>query len=162
MPGGGAVAEVVRELDRIHGLGEEGAHWLAIQAMDVMGGALRALLDLDERPGLSRPSSQHGGDKPGRTQIHDCLAFARADEARAGALPHSWDVTSDSIAARAAVVFGARRLVLLKSVDGNDGTSWDEWAWHGWVDTHFPRVVRGAAFVVEVVNLRRMLDSLRE
>lgn len=33
-------------------------------------------------------------------------------------LPHSWDVTSDSIAAWLAAQLGARRLVLLKSVDG--------------------------------------------
>jgi hypothetical protein len=75
-------------------------------------------------------------------------------------LPHSWDVTSDSIAARAALVYGAERLVLLKSVDVPPGTPWDEAAARGWVDAHFSHVVSGAPFAVEVVNFRRVLDSL--
>jgi aspartokinase-like uncharacterized kinase len=135
------MAEAVRELDRIHGLGEEASHWLAIAAMDVMGEVLRALAP--------------------RVGVLDCLAFARGDEALPGALPHSWGVTSDSIAARAATVFGAERLVLLKSVDVPDGTSWDDWVRLEWVDAHFPRVVEGAAFAVEVVNLRRVIESIR-
>lgn len=36
----------------------------------------------------------------------------------ADSLPHSWDVTSDSIAAWVAGQLGARRLVLLKSIEG--------------------------------------------
>jgi len=92
--------------------------------------------------------------------VIDCLAFAAEDESRLGPLPHSWAVTSDSIAARAAVVHGAERLVLLKSVDVPPGTSWEAAAARGWVDPHFPHVVVGAPFPVEVVNFRRVLDSL--
>ena len=44
VPGGGAAAEAVRELDRVHRLGEEASHWLAIAAMDVMGSVLRTLV----------------------------------------------------------------------------------------------------------------------
>jgi 5-(aminomethyl)-3-furanmethanol phosphate kinase len=142
IPGGGVIAEAVRGLDRVHELGKEASHWLAIGAMDLMGNVLRALV-----PGV---------------RVLDCLAFAREDEARSGALPHSWDVTSDSIAARASEVLGAERLVLLKSVDVPDATSWDECVRHGWVDAHFPRVVERAAFAVEVVNFRRVLESLPE
>jgi aspartokinase-like uncharacterized kinase len=140
VPGGGAAAEAVRELDRIHHLGEEASHWLAIAAMDVMGGVLRSLV-----PGVP---------------VLECLTFARADESRPGALPHSWAVTSDSIAARAAVVLGAERLVLLKSVDVPDGTTCDEWARRGWVDICFSRVVRSASFAVESLNFRRLLEPL--
>jgi hypothetical protein len=68
-------------------------------------------------------------------------------------------VTSDSIAARAAVVFGAGRLVLLKSVDVPPGTPWEYAVGRGWVDRHFPKVVAGAAFAIEVVNFRRVLDG---
>src|SRR5262249_17829191 len=35
VPGGGAVADVVRALDRRHQLGEETSHWLALQAMSL-------------------------------------------------------------------------------------------------------------------------------
>lgn len=142
VPGGGAAAEAVRELDRVHRLGEEASHWLAIAAMDVMGGVLRTL--------ISDP----------RVRVLECLAFARADKSRPGALPHSWDVTSDSLAARAAVVLGAERLVLLKSVDVPHGTTFGKWALRGWVDAHFPGVVQGAALTVEVLNFRRCLESL--
>jgi len=142
VPGGGVVVDAIRELDRVHGFGEEAAHWLAVRAMDVMGATLRALI----------------GDS--RIAIPDCLALLQDDEPRPGALPHSWNVTSDSIAARAAVVLGAERLVLLKSVGVPPGTSWDEAVARGWVDEHFPRVVAGAPFAVEVVNFRRVVDSL--
>jgi hypothetical protein len=88
----------------------------------------------------------------------DAHQFALEDEARPGALPHSWAVTSDSIAARAAVVFNASRLILLKSIDVPPGTSWLEAAANGWVDTHFPIVIADAAFPVEVVNFRTHLE----
>jgi hypothetical protein len=93
--------------------------------------------------------------------VLDCLAFAREDEARPGALPHLWGVTSDYIAARAAAVFGAERLVLLKSVDVPPGTTRAEAAERGWVDRFFPRAVAGAAYLVQTMNFRRVLDSLR-
>jgi 5-(aminomethyl)-3-furanmethanol phosphate kinase len=140
VPGGSAAADAVRELDLVHALGEEASHWLAIAAMDVMGGVLRALV-----PGV---------------RVLDCLRFAREDESRPGSLPHSWDVTSDSIAARAAVVLCAEQLVLLKSADVPPGTLWEEAAARGWVDRYFPNAVAGAAFAMEVVNLRRALESL--
>ena len=79
---------------------------------------------------------------------------------RPGALPHTWAVTTDSIAARAAVVYGAERLVLLKSVDVPAGTTWEVAAERGWVDRHFPHVIANAPFPVEVVNFRRVLDSI--
>jgi hypothetical protein len=69
-------------------------------------------------------------------------------------------VTSDSIAARAAVVHNAERLVLLKSVDVPPGMAWEVAAERGWVDPHIPHVIAGAPFPVEVVNFRRVLDSL--
>src|SRR5437763_775549 len=33
VPGGGAVADVIRQLDRSHRLGEERCHWLALRAL---------------------------------------------------------------------------------------------------------------------------------
>lgn len=139
--GGGRVADAVRQLDRVHGLGEEAAHWLALRSLAVTGELVRSLTR-----GL-------------RLTLLDCFAFAVEDESRPGTLPHSWAVTTDSIAARAAVVFRAERLVLLKSVDVPVGTAWEVAADRGWVDRHFPQVVAGALFPVEVVNFRRLLDE---
>jgi aspartokinase-like uncharacterized kinase len=142
VPGGGPFADAVRDLDRVHGLGEHRAHWLALRALGVAGEVLRSLA-FDSR-----------------LTVLDCLAFAREDESRPGALPHTWAVTTDSIAARAAAVYGAERLVLLKSVDVPPGTPWAAAADRGWVDVYFPKVAAELACPVEVVSFRRVLDSL--
>jgi aspartokinase-like uncharacterized kinase len=54
----------------------------------------------------------------GRLTLFDPWSFLRAVEPRLPGtrLPESWDVTSDAIAARLAIVLGADELVLLKSV----------------------------------------------
>src|SRR5207248_2464665 len=44
IPGGGPTADVVRDLDRRHGLGEETAHWLALHALAVNAHFLAALV----------------------------------------------------------------------------------------------------------------------
>ena len=44
VPGGGPTADVIRTLDRTHGLGDEAAHWLALRAMAVNAELLAALL----------------------------------------------------------------------------------------------------------------------
>ena len=43
VPGGGPVADAVRELDRVHGLGEEASHWLALRSLDVTAELLLSL-----------------------------------------------------------------------------------------------------------------------
>jgi 5-(aminomethyl)-3-furanmethanol phosphate kinase len=146
VPGGGDMVEAVRNLDRIHGLGEEASHWLAIQAMTVNASVLERIIDL---PTINS-----------NVRIPDCLSFVRDDEDQPGTLPHSWQVTSDSIAARLAVVVGADQLILLKSVDIAEETSWTEAAERGWVDSYFPNVISGAAFSIESLNFRDYLESL--
>ena len=68
------------------------------------------------------------------------------------ALPHSWDVTSDSIAAHLAGRLGAAELVLLKSALPGDGATPEELAATGFVDRHFPQVL--GSYAVRIVNLR--------
>jgi 5-(aminomethyl)-3-furanmethanol phosphate kinase len=160
VPGGGRVVDAVRDLDRVHGLGDDVSHRLAVWALSVAAEFLtHAVAQPAQQGGGSRRSAARASSGP-RVRVLDCYRFVVDDESRPGRLPHSWDVTSDSIAARAAVVDDAERLVLLKSVDVPPGTPWDEAAKRGWVDPHFPKVVAGAAFPVEVVNFRRVLDSL--
>jgi aspartokinase-like uncharacterized kinase len=119
VPGGGSFADAIRAFDRLHHLGEECCHWLALEAMNLGGAFLRSL-------GITAP-------------MLDALAFCREHDE----LPHTWDATSDSVAAFAARVHGASRLILLKSVAIPPGTSWEEAAAHGWVDPCFPRFATG-------------------
>ncbi len=158
VPGGGDVVEAVRKLDRVHGLGEEASHRVALESLWVTAALLRELLPETGCFYACHPDADKFASlPPGTRRILDAHGFCQLTDST---LPHSWDVTSDSIAARVAIVYGAERLVLLKSVDVPAGTSWEDTATRGWVDAHFPRVVAGAALTIEVVNFRRVLDSL--
>lgn len=137
VPGGGACADAVREWDAVHGLGDETAHWLALRACSVNAQMLAALTGL---PLISHPRGGCG--------VLDAFAFLQADEGQPGALPHSWDATSDSIAARAAEVAGSA-LILLKSTESDGATDL--------VDPLFPSIVKRAGLKVRVVNLREGL-----
>lgn len=147
IPGGGAAANAVRELDRVHGLGEEKAHWLALRAL-----TLNAYFLADLLPEAEVVTDTEAARR-GRCAFLDCYAFARADEASAGHLPHAWSATSDALAARVAAAAGAGRLVLLKSVTIPASIDWDEAARRGWVDPLFPGLARGLN--VSAVNFRQ-------
>jgi aspartokinase-like uncharacterized kinase len=138
VPGGGDVVEAVRKLDTLHGLGQEFSHELALMGMELTGRFLLHLL--------------------GKVTDSTVRVFA-PHELNPNDLPHTWETTSDSIAARVALVRRAEQLVLLKSVDVPPGTPWEAAAARGWVDRQFPRVVAGLSFPVQVVNFRRVLDA---
>jgi aspartokinase-like uncharacterized kinase len=142
VPGGGAAADVVRALDARHGLGQEVSHWLALRACTLNAHFLRALL-----PGARITAWPHSG---AGLAILDPLAFAEAD----AALPACWDATSDSVAARAAIVAGAE-LVLLKSATVPVGMSWAEAAHQGLVDPLLPGLVEAGGLRGRAVNLRQ-------
>jgi 5-(aminomethyl)-3-furanmethanol phosphate kinase len=104
VPGGGALADAVRDADRRFALPAATSHRMALLAMDQFGLLLADLIpgataaaELDARPTVLLPATlvlEHSG------------------------LPASWEVTSDAIAAWVAGRAGARRLVLVKGVDG--------------------------------------------
>jgi aspartokinase-like uncharacterized kinase len=153
VPGGGAAADGIRRLDQVHALGEEKAHWLALRALTLNAHFLAALLpdaDVAEDVAACRLLWQRG-----RIAILDGHAFARADEAHAGRLPHGWAVTSDSLAARVADVLAAR-LILLKSVTIPTGLDWAQAGRAGFVDGYFAEVLSRCVTLLEVcaVNLR--------
>lgn len=151
VPGGGPTADVVRNLDRWHHLGEEHAHWLALHALSLNARFLASLLPRS----VVVPDVADAGSIDGDAwRILDAHDFARRDEARAGHLPHSWEVTSDSIAARAASITGAARLFLLKSVSLPPGVGWRDAEMPGIVDRFFAEAV-GPDVSVRVVNFRQ-------
>jgi aspartokinase-like uncharacterized kinase len=157
--GGGPVVDVVRDLDSWHSLGEEASHELAMHGAHVAMHFLRRLLDLPPYAWTPAPewwSAPH--HRQHRVVSLMSYPFLMQYENLFGPVPHTWDLTSDSIAAYAAAV-GKARLVLLKSVDVPPGTPWEEAAARGWVDRHFPAVVAAHGLRVEVVNFRRWLDD---
>jgi aspartokinase-like uncharacterized kinase len=108
VPGGAGFADAVREADRRFALRAATSHRMAILGMEQFGWLLSELI-----PHAAR-----------------CAALARARELAGGrtvvllpaglpldALPASWQVTSDSIAAWVAGQVGAGRLVLVKEID---------------------------------------------
>jgi aspartokinase-like uncharacterized kinase len=151
VPGGGRTADAVRELDRRHGLGEENSHWLALRALSLNAHFLAALLPFARV--IEDVKDAEETWFAGQTPILDVHAFARADEGRAGCLPSSWTVTSDSLAARAAVIHEADYLVLLKSVTIPQGMDWEEAAKRGFVDTWFAWTLQRASDRLRVQSL---------
>jgi aspartokinase-like uncharacterized kinase len=150
--GGGPAADLVQTLDRIHGLGDVRAHWLAVRAMDLCAEFLAALL-----PGaavVARPEILESIWNLGSIPVLAPSRFLAEVDARGpGRLPESWLVTSDSIAARIADHLQIRRLILLKSRSVPEGTGREEAAALGLVDPIFPAIARELE-VVDLVCLR--------
>jgi aspartokinase-like uncharacterized kinase len=106
VPGGGGFADAVRDADRRFRLRPPTSHRMAILGMEQFGWLLSDLI-----PGAVR-CADVAPARPGRTSV--LLPAGLPLEA----LPASWHVTSDSIAAWVAERAGAGRLVLVKDVDG--------------------------------------------
>jgi aspartokinase-like uncharacterized kinase len=150
--GGGQIVEVLRQLDRIHQVGEERSHELALRAMDLTARVLASILPgaivVDQIDALGPAWLR--GEYP----ILAPRRFLDADDRTSGSpLPHHWDVTSDSIAARLADRLGASELLLLKSTDTPPGISRQQAADLGLVDPSFPGISRSISRVV-MMNLR--------
>ena len=155
VPGGAGFADAVREADRRFGLPAPTAHRMAILGMEQFGWLLSELIPgAERRADLARAGA-------GRTTVLLPAALPL------DALPTSWDVTSDSIAAWVARQTGAGRLVLVKGVDG----LFADWPPRGQplgrlsvaelaalrtggVDAYLPTVLEGAPFETWVVGGR--------
>jgi 5-(aminomethyl)-3-furanmethanol phosphate kinase len=109
VPGGAGFADAVREADRRFGLRAATASRMAVLGMEQFGWLLSELIPRAVRcADLARARELAGG------QAAVLLPAGLALDA----LPASWQVTSDSIAAWVADQVGAGRLVLVKEVDG--------------------------------------------
>lgn len=112
VPGGGPLADAVRRLDRSAGLSDDAAHWMAILAMDQYAHLLAERIEravLVEEPGGIREA--HAAGRPAVLAPYRWMRSADV-------LPHSWDATSDSVAAFVAGALDARHLVLVKPAEG--------------------------------------------
>ncbi len=162
VPGGGILADSVRSLSQRWRLSDATAHRMAILAMEQYGLMLTEMIP-DARPVTDVHTWQRD---PPRAVAVWLPARALAD---ADSLPHTWDVTSDSIAAWVAGQLHADRLVLVKMVDGirkqpdapvgmyreislatlrtlvEQGTCTE-------VDAHFPTILREVSIETWIVN----------
>ena len=154
--GGGPFVDQIRSWDGKYPLGEETVHWMCVRAM-----AITAVLLQQRLPGTALV--QEWTDLKGQLaegssvtpRVFSAESFLRSVEpGLAGTpLPCSWDVTSDSIAARIAEVLAARELVLCKSISLGAVGSWQDQAKAGHVDNHFP-VIAGNIASIRWLNLR--------
>ena len=163
--GGGAAVDAIRQRDQIHGLTAADAHWLSIEAMDANAMMLASQLpdwkitsgprDLLQAANFSRlllresnasfaerkaTDAERKATLPAQNFIlktNDWLKAADRNPESYPQLPLSWDVTSDSIAAWAAIQLRATELVLLKSCDVPNA-SVTELAAFGIVDAYLP------------------------
>ncbi len=138
--GGGDAADVVRRWHDAHQLDEEQSHWLAMESLRLNQRLLLVLMP--ELELVSNRAAAESAWKRGRVPLLDLMAFVSIEEAthKVGLkpLPHTWDVTSDSLAAWIAIHWPASRLVLLKSVELPPLESLSQAAEAGLVDDFFP------------------------
>ena len=113
VPGGGPFADAVRAAERRHAGGDDAAHWMAILAMDQYAHLLTARL---QGAVLADSAAQvWAALDRGALPVLAPYRWLRESDP----LPHSWSVTSDSIAAWIAARLAAPELVLVKPVDGD-------------------------------------------
>ena len=146
VPGGGPFADTVRDVDARIGLGDDAAHWMAVLAMDqsahLLSGRLANAVVVYSLEEIATAYRQR--------QI-PVLAPSRWLLA-ADPLPHTWDVTSDSIAAWVAGELGAPQLLLVKP-PGASGADL--------LDTHFERT-RPPGLTHECLPADRAIEWLRQ
>src|SRR5260370_19244064 len=117
VPGGGPFADQVRTAQAQMGFDDRAAHRMGLLAMEQYGCAIKSLheaLSLAD----SVASIRRGlADDQVPVWLPTQMALSAAD------IPHSWDVTSDSLAAWLAGKIGAERLLLVKQVEPEHGTA---------------------------------------
>lgn len=155
--GGGAMVDAIRLVDARQSLGELNCHWMSIQAMGIAARYVSErlpevpLVVWADQPG-HYGSALHG-------QVSICLLdvehfLKHVEPTAAGTrLEATWRVSSDSIAARLAVVLQARELVLLKSTLPPDGVCLRSHQRSDFVDPFFAKLA-GDLPTVRAVNLR--------
>ena len=134
VPGGGPFADAVRDVDRRVGLSDDAAHWMAVLAMDQYAHLLAARVAGGAIVATVRDATRVL-DAAGVPVLAPSRWLSDADP-----LPHSWDVTGDSIAAWVAGQVHARALILVKA----PGATGDHI-----VDPHFARIV--PAHIVPII-----------
>jgi len=158
VPGGGPFADAVRTAQASMGYDDRAAHAMALMAMTQFGWALASL-----NPALRLATSRSAilsALKDGKVPV-----WSPERMARAAALPETWDLTSDSLAAWLSGALGATCLVLVKHgrFEGAEVGAHDLAA-RGIVDPLFPRYLKesGArAWLAAPTDSSRLAERLQ-
>jgi 5-(aminomethyl)-3-furanmethanol phosphate kinase len=158
VPGGGPFADAVRTAQASMGYDDRAAHAMALTAMGQFGCALQSL-----NPALRLTASRSAilrALKDGKVPV-----WSPETMARVAALPETWELTSDSLAAWLAGALGASRLVLVKhgrfetaAIDAHDLVE------RGVVDPLFPRYLKDSgvrAWLATPTDSARLAEGLR-
>jgi aspartokinase-like uncharacterized kinase len=111
VPGGGEFADTTRKFDKTFSLSSTVAHKMAILAMDQYG---LLLSDIAPDSYVSYSPEEIRNVEGGMLPIFLPSTFVFREDP----LEHSWDVTSDTIAAYIAGLLRAKKLILVTDVDG--------------------------------------------
>jgi len=111
IPGGGMFAEVVRDLDRKIKLSNRASHRMALMAMDMTGIYFSDLSHIKTVDNLYDAKV---------TLLESNIAILLPSKVvlSTDELPHSWEVTSDSIALYIAKLLKLKRVIIATDVDG--------------------------------------------
>lgn len=109
IPGGGPFAEIIRGLSENGDISDDAAHWMAVLAMHQYG-----LLLADGELEIPLVESINELKNAGQICIVLPYKILKADDS----LPHTWDVTSDTIAAFIAHELGEKTFIKVTDVDG--------------------------------------------
>jgi len=131
VPGGGIYADAVREAQHLAGFDDAAAHRLALLAMEQYALTMAAL-----QPALATAASELEISE--RSWQHRGIVWLPSNMVLSDdAIPQSWNVTSDSLAAWLARKINASRLLLVKHEAVADGSSLSQLVADGIVDTAF-------------------------
>jgi 5-(aminomethyl)-3-furanmethanol phosphate kinase len=114
VPGGGPFADAVRAAQAPMGFDDRAAHHMGLLAMEQYGCAIASL---DERLLLADSLE---AILEGLAEAKVPVWLPALTVLTDAAIPQSWDVTSDSLAAWLAGRIGAERLVLVKQIEAKD------------------------------------------
>lgn len=147
VPGGGILADAVRESQKLSNSSDVVAHKMAVMAMDqyavLMTGLNPALVTAESELEIAERGWQH------RTVVWMPSKMVCADET----IPANWQVTSDSLAAWLASRLNAQQLILVKSQRPKlEQISLERLIKDGMVDEHFDDFTAGQNFRTWIVG----------
>ena len=157
VPGGGPFADAVRSAQASMGYDDSAAHAMALVAMAQFGRALQSL-----NPALRLTASRSAISRAlrdGKVPI-----WSPEPMARAAALPQTWALTSDSLAAWLAGALGAGNLVLVKHGRFAAAVNVHDLVARGVVDPLFPRYLnesRVRAWLAAPTDSARLAEGLQ-